>query len=266
MRFPLCSLYGGFRYYVGMRDRFTRASKVERGRMRRKVKDEVLRRDNYTCQFCNRRLEAGDLTIDHLIPIARGGLDEITNYVACCEPCNQRKADVPLEKFAQTVDIQVEEFPVHGDPVIDNEALPVELRMLRKRIFDRMRAGELRMSGKTAQKKIEKAYRRDFWQTTRGKALEEEFPNLPGQVRVMIPEIQTVANDEREYLLLVELAKSANTRNLIGTTLTKETDVEKVINSMKESSANPGLQKRLKQAWTRFDKEIRRRKLQHRDR
>ncbi len=229
--------------------------------MRRKVKDEVLRRDDYTCQYCGRKLEAGDLTIDHLVPIARGGLDEILNYVACCEPCNQRKADSSLEEFAQTVDVRVEKLPVHGDPVIDNEALPVELRVLRKRVFDKVRAGELRISGKSAQKKLEKAYRHDFWQTTYGKALEEEFPNLPGHVRVMIPEIQAVASDESEYLLLVELAKSANTRNLIGTTLTRETDVEKVVCSMKEGSANPALQKRLKQAWMRADKEIRRRKL-----
>ena len=205
-----------------MRDRFIRISKVERGRMRRKVKDDILRRDNDTCQFCGGAFEAAELTIDHLIPVALGGLDEPTNYVACCEPCNQRKADMPLEEFARTVNVRVEELPVHGDPVIDNEALPVELRLVRKRVFDRMRGGELRVSGRSAQNKIEKEYRRDFWQTDRGKALEREFPTLPGHVRVMIPEIKTIAGNERGFLLLVELAKSANTRNLIGTTLNKD--------------------------------------------
>lgn len=243
-----------------MRDRFTKASKVERGRIRRKVKDEVLRRDNYTCQFCGRTFVTSELTIDHLIPIARGGIDEITNYVTCCEPCNQKKADMPLEEFARTINVQVEKLPVHGDPVIDNEKLPVELRMVRKRVFDQMRAGELRMSGKSAQRKLEKTYRREFWQTPSGKALEREFSNLPGHVRVMIPEIQTVASNEREYLLLVELAKSANTRNLIGTTLVNGVNVEKVISSMKESSSDLPLRKRLKQAWKRFEKEVKRRK------
>lgn len=229
--------------------------------MRRKVKDDVLRRDNYTCQFCGRKCAADELTVDHLIPMARGGLDEPVNYVACCEPCNQRKADIPLEQFAQTVNVKVEELPVHGDPVIDNEALPVELRMLRKRVFDRMRGGELRIAGKAAQRKIEKEYRRDFWQTPGGKTLEAEFPNLPGHVRVMIPEIKAIAGNEREYLLLIELAKSAKTRNLIGTTLIKGTDVEKVVGAMSEKSADPSLRKKLGQAWKRFDKETKRRNL-----
>lgn len=242
-----------------MRDRFTRTSKTKRGRIRRVVKDNILRRDDYTCRFCGQRFEARELTIDHLIPIARGGLDEPTNYVTCCESCNQRKADMPLEEFARTVNIQVEELPVHGDPVVNNKSLPIEIGALRKQIFDRMRVGEVQISGTSAQHKIEKTYRRDFWQTAHGKALEEEFPSLPSHVRVMIPEIQTIAGNEREYLLLIELAKSAKTRNLIGTVLTKGLDIETVIGSMKERSADPALRKRLGHAWKRFGAEIRRR-------
>lgn len=244
-----------------MRDRFTRISKVERGRMRPKVKGDILQRDNHTCQFCGERFEPAELTIDHLIPMALGGLDEPTNYVACCEPCNQRKAAMPLEEFARTINVRVEKLPVHGDPVIDNDALPVELRLVRKRVFDRMRGGELRISGRSAQNKIEKEYRRDFWQTDRGKALEQEFPTLPGHVRVMIPEIKTIAGNEREFLLLVELAKSANTRNLIGTMLSKNVDIEKMVALRKDRDPDEALRKRLGQAWKRFGKEVRRRHL-----
>ncbi len=168
---------------------------------------------------------------------------------------------MPLGEFARTINVQVEYLPVHGDPVIDNESLPIELRMLRKRVFDRMRSGELPISGRSAQNKIEKTYRRDFWQTALGKALEDEFPNLPGHVRIMIPEIQVIADNEREYLLLIELAKSAKTRNLIGTTSTKEANVEQVVGSMRERSADPALRKKLEQAWKRFGKETKRRNL-----
>jgi len=135
------------------------------------------------------------------------------------------------------------------------------LRMVRKRIFDRMRSGELRISGRSAQKKIEKTYRSEFWQTARGKALQAEYPNLPGHVRMMIPEIQAIANNEREYHLLVELAKSARTRNLVGTILTKKTDVEQVVGSMREKNPDPALRKKLDQAWKRFEKEAKRRNL-----
>ena len=98
----------------------------------------------------------------------------------------------------------VEELPLYGDPVIDNPAIPIQFRILRRRLFDRIRRGELAVSGKSAQKKLEKVYRRELWQTAGGKLLESEFPTLPGQVRADTPEIRSIAKSEREYLLLIE--------------------------------------------------------------
>lgn len=49
----------------------------------------ILRRDNYRCQYCGAR--APDLTIDHVIPKSRGGGDEWENLVAACIRCNNRK-------------------------------------------------------------------------------------------------------------------------------------------------------------------------------
>lgn len=213
----------------------------------------VFERDGFCCQYCEATGDAARLTIDHLVPLDLGGLDEITNYVTACESCNQRKANLPLNEFAKTIKIAVDELPVHGDAVIDNEDLPLEIRELRKRIFDRTRK-ENPLTGPNAQKKLEKAYRRDLWQTNLGKALEGQYPNLPGHVRVMIPEIGTIANDEREAVLLVELAKSAKTRNLIGTLLTRESDIEARLDSLLERSRDRALTKRVLQARERATK------------
>lgn len=51
---------------------------------------EVLRRDNHSCQYCgsNRRL-----TLDHVMPLSRGGQHTWNNVVTACERCNQRKSD-----------------------------------------------------------------------------------------------------------------------------------------------------------------------------
>ena len=50
----------------------------------------ILRRDGYRCQYCNRR---DSLTVDHVLPKSRGGKDHWTNLVAACISCNNRKGD-----------------------------------------------------------------------------------------------------------------------------------------------------------------------------
>lgn len=51
----------------------------------------VLHRDNYTCQYCGERRH--DLTIDHIVPRSRGGIDSWDNVVAACLKCNVKKGD-----------------------------------------------------------------------------------------------------------------------------------------------------------------------------
>jgi len=233
-------------------DRFTRRSRTGRGNISRRLREEIYERDEYTCQFCQAQPGPEHLSIDHLDPIALGGLDEKTNYVTSCRKCNQMKAALPLSEFAKKIGIEIQALPVHGDPIIDNQTLPIEIRLLRKRIFDRIRVGELSVRGKSHQKKLEKAYRREFWQTPEGEALEAEFPSLPGQVRIMLPEIQTIAKSRNDYLLLLELAKSASTRNLIGTAIIGDQDVESALRAISEKTKDSALKKRIEQALKRF--------------
>jgi hypothetical protein len=240
-------------------DRFQKKSKIGRHKISKDIKNEVYTRDNFTCLYCGCKRASVDLTIDHLVPLSLGGIDEIINYVTCCRSCNQRKSNMPLEQFARSINIDIQDLPVHGDPVIDNIALPTQIRLVRKRIFDKMRLGELQISGRSAQKKVEKEYRREFWQTEEGKSLESEFPNLPGHIRIMIPEIRTIAKNSREYLLLVELAKSANTRSLIGSILTSDCDIETRLLTLNTKTNDVGLKKRIEQALNRFGHELRRR-------
>ncbi len=51
----------------------------------------VLRRDGYTCQYCGRT--DGELTVDHVVPVSRGGQTVWTNVVTACVPCNRKKAN-----------------------------------------------------------------------------------------------------------------------------------------------------------------------------
>ena len=55
---------------------------------------QVLIRDNWTCRYCCTQLGRGpyQATVDHVLPVERGGGDEMTNLVACCWPCQRRPA------------------------------------------------------------------------------------------------------------------------------------------------------------------------------
>ena len=57
---------------------------------------EVLRRDNYSCQYCGTR--AGTLTLDHVYPKHLGGEHSWENLVTACSSCNHRKGGRTLEQ------------------------------------------------------------------------------------------------------------------------------------------------------------------------
>lgn len=51
-----------------------------------------------TCYYCNKQYSPRDLTMDHIIPISRGGASEKINLVAACKDCNNKKKNLlPVE-------------------------------------------------------------------------------------------------------------------------------------------------------------------------
>jgi hypothetical protein len=59
------------------------------------VRQLVRRRSNFACEFCGvtETDTGGELSVDHLFPIAAGGDDDEGNLVYCCFRCNFYKAD-----------------------------------------------------------------------------------------------------------------------------------------------------------------------------
>jgi 5-methylcytosine-specific restriction endonuclease McrA len=53
----------------------------------------ILLRDRFRCQYCGEQFQAQDLTFDHVVPRAKGGLTEWTNILSACIPCNGLKRD-----------------------------------------------------------------------------------------------------------------------------------------------------------------------------
>ncbi|MBD2580225.1 HNH endonuclease [Oscillatoria sp. FACHB-1406] len=55
------------------------------------VRKYVFQRDNFHCQSCGKTHLETQLTIDHIIPLATGGSNDISNLQTLCLSCNQRK-------------------------------------------------------------------------------------------------------------------------------------------------------------------------------
>jgi len=51
----------------------------------------VLARDEHRCQYCGRTFGSHDLSMDHVVPLSRGGRTSWTNVVTACRRCNRNK-------------------------------------------------------------------------------------------------------------------------------------------------------------------------------
>jgi 5-methylcytosine-specific restriction endonuclease McrA len=47
--------------------------------------------DRGICHYCGEKFSPEELTMDHLVPVARGGKSTRGNIVACCKECNNEK-------------------------------------------------------------------------------------------------------------------------------------------------------------------------------
>jgi len=72
---------------IMMRDYIRQKSEV------RFSKSNLYLRDMYTCLYCEEEFSKNELTMDHVVPLSRGGKTEWTNIVTACNPCNGKKGN-----------------------------------------------------------------------------------------------------------------------------------------------------------------------------
>lgn len=54
------------------------------------------------CYYCKKQFTADELTMDHVVPLSRGGKTEKNNVVACCKACNTEKKSRLLMDWQST--------------------------------------------------------------------------------------------------------------------------------------------------------------------
>jgi 5-methylcytosine-specific restriction endonuclease McrA len=98
----LFSMTGGLQEVSGLRSEFITSSIVMiRGRHRIPIghahvgltKHRLFARDRHICAYCGNHYAEADLTVEHIVPVSRGGQHTWTNVVTACRSCNTRKGN-----------------------------------------------------------------------------------------------------------------------------------------------------------------------------
>ena len=87
-------------------DKFSGMDSSERVLIPKAIKEEVYRRSNNTCEICGKPLSRFSYSIDHIIPLSRGGTNNIDNLRAVHPTCNKLKGnftDVEMKKVVTNV-------------------------------------------------------------------------------------------------------------------------------------------------------------------
>lgn len=75
----------------------------------KRLRFEIFKRDEFTCQYCGNRPPKVILEIDHIFCVAEGGTNDEANLVTSCFDCNRGKADVPLTRLPASSSKTLEE-------------------------------------------------------------------------------------------------------------------------------------------------------------
>ena len=62
----------------------------------KRARFEVFKRDEFTCRYCGSRPPGVILHVDHIVPVSKGGTDDLDNLATACQSCNAGKAAIPL--------------------------------------------------------------------------------------------------------------------------------------------------------------------------
>ncbi len=65
-------------------------------------RNHLIQKHGAVCALCNKKFNSKkDITIDHIIPMSKGGIDELSNMQLAHDYCNLMKADMTPEEFAE---------------------------------------------------------------------------------------------------------------------------------------------------------------------
>lgn len=93
----------------------------------KRLRYEVLRRDNHACRYCGATAPTVKLNADHVIPQSLGGADKPENLVTACTDCNAGKTS-SMPNAARVADVDQDAFRQSDAEVQASGPTPREIR------------------------------------------------------------------------------------------------------------------------------------------
>ena len=72
---------------------------MSRTKIKHDKRVKVFTKSQGRCAYCGVELEFNTYTVDHILPLAWGGSNQIENMVAACHPCNSQKKSSTVKEF-----------------------------------------------------------------------------------------------------------------------------------------------------------------------
>lgn len=104
------------------------SEKPRRKAVSKKTRFEVFKRDGFKCMYCGAHPPAVMLHLDHVNPVALGGINHTDNYVTACEPCNLGKGATPLSAVPQSLADKAAETKEREDQIKGYQAVMADVR------------------------------------------------------------------------------------------------------------------------------------------
>lgn len=73
-----------------------------------KLRFDIFKRDDFTCQYCGKKSPEVILEVDHIIPVSQGGTCITENLTTACYQCNRGKGAGLLDSILKDKDIREE--------------------------------------------------------------------------------------------------------------------------------------------------------------
>lgn len=107
----------------------TLIAKTPRRKFTSQERRNIYIRDKGICGICGRFVPPDCFTIDHIVPISKGGTYEYDNLQCCCKKCNQLKDDALPDDFFKVI-LDVVDFQISGK---NNKKMKKGLKKLYKK-------------------------------------------------------------------------------------------------------------------------------------